>query len=154
MNGRRELTTAVLGAVGSGALALIAGGQAWAQVTAEREAPLPPVTAVLTSASARRAVASTSAISRLQASGSRPASLPASSAFSAISDSEWPNKSCRSREIRSRSAMRAMCSTSSCLRSSCLREARKPLSMIEATPTDSPTAHGASRKAGPLGASR
>ena len=52
MNARRELTTAVLGAVGSGALALIAGGQAWAQVTAEREAPLPPVTAVLTGAAA------------------------------------------------------------------------------------------------------
>ena len=43
---RRELTAAVLGAVGAGALALVAGGQAWAQVTAQREAPLPPVTAV------------------------------------------------------------------------------------------------------------
>jgi uncharacterized membrane protein (TIGR02234 family) len=49
---RQELTAAVLGALGAGALALIAGGQAWAQVTAEREAPLPPVTDVLTGAAA------------------------------------------------------------------------------------------------------
>ena len=49
---RRELTTAVLGAVGAGALALIAGGQPWAHVTAEREAPLPPVHAVLSGADA------------------------------------------------------------------------------------------------------
>ena len=49
---RRELTAAVLGALGAGALALIAGGQAWAQVTEEREAPLPPVTGVLTGAAA------------------------------------------------------------------------------------------------------
>ena len=52
MNGRRELTAAVLGAVGAGALALVAGGQAWAQVTAQREAPLPPVTGVLSGAAA------------------------------------------------------------------------------------------------------
>jgi uncharacterized membrane protein (TIGR02234 family) len=45
--GRRELTTAVLGAVLAAALALIGGGQAWASVTAERRAPLPPVTADL-----------------------------------------------------------------------------------------------------------
>ena len=44
---RRELTAAVLGAVGAGALALIAGGQAWARVTVQREAPLPPVSGVL-----------------------------------------------------------------------------------------------------------
>lgn len=50
--GRRELTTAVLGAVLGGALALIAGGQAWASVTAERRAPLPPVTAELSGADA------------------------------------------------------------------------------------------------------
>jgi uncharacterized membrane protein (TIGR02234 family) len=49
---RRELTTAVLGAVGAGALALSAGGQPWAQVTAEREAPLPPVHGVLSGADA------------------------------------------------------------------------------------------------------
>ena len=49
---RRELGAAVLGAVGAGALALIAGGQPWAQVTAEREAPLPPVSGVLTGAEA------------------------------------------------------------------------------------------------------
>jgi uncharacterized membrane protein (TIGR02234 family) len=45
---RRELTAAVVGAVLAGALALSAGGQGWAQVTAQREAPLPPVTGVLT----------------------------------------------------------------------------------------------------------
>jgi uncharacterized membrane protein (TIGR02234 family) len=50
--GRRELTAAVLGAALAGALALIAGGQAWAQVTAQREAPLPPVTDTLTGAEA------------------------------------------------------------------------------------------------------
>lgn len=50
--GRRELTTAVLGAVLAGALALIAGGQPWASVTAERRAPLPPVTADLSGAEA------------------------------------------------------------------------------------------------------
>jgi len=49
---RRELGAAVLGAVGAGALALIAGGQAWARVTAEREPPLPPVSAVLSGAEA------------------------------------------------------------------------------------------------------
>ena len=49
---RRELGAAVLGSVGAGALALIAGGQAWARVTAEREAPLPPVTGVLSGADA------------------------------------------------------------------------------------------------------
>jgi len=52
VNARRELTAAVLGAVGAGALALIAGGQPWAQVTAQREAPLPPVTDVLSGAEA------------------------------------------------------------------------------------------------------
>src|SRR4051794_41836144 len=49
---RRELGAAVLGSVGAGALALIAGGQAWARVTAEREAPLPPVSGVLSGADA------------------------------------------------------------------------------------------------------
>lgn len=49
---RRELAAAVLGAAGAGALALIAGGQPWATVTAEREAPLPPVTGVLSGADA------------------------------------------------------------------------------------------------------
>ena len=49
---RRELAAAVLGAAGAGALALITGGQPWATVTAEREAPLPPVTGVLSGADA------------------------------------------------------------------------------------------------------
>src|SRR4051794_25533874 len=49
---RRELGAAVLGSVGAGALALIAGGQAWARVTAEREPPLPPLSGVLTGADA------------------------------------------------------------------------------------------------------
>ncbi len=43
VGGRRELSVAVVGAVAAGALALIAGGQAWAQVVAVRPAPLPPV---------------------------------------------------------------------------------------------------------------
>ena len=51
-NGRRELATAVLGAVLGGALALVAGGQAWATVTAQRRAPLPPVSAELSGADA------------------------------------------------------------------------------------------------------
>jgi uncharacterized membrane protein (TIGR02234 family) len=49
---RRELAAAVLGAAGAGALAVIAGGQPWATATAEREAPLPPVTGVLSGAGA------------------------------------------------------------------------------------------------------
>jgi uncharacterized membrane protein (TIGR02234 family) len=36
----------------AGALALVAGGQAWATVTAQREAPLPPVTGVVSGAAA------------------------------------------------------------------------------------------------------
>lgn len=52
MNARRELTTAVLATVLAGALALSAGGQAWAVVTAGRRAPLPPVTADLSGADA------------------------------------------------------------------------------------------------------
>ena len=49
---RKELTAAVLGAAGGGALALVAGGQSWARVTAVRDAPLPPVTAALAGAEA------------------------------------------------------------------------------------------------------
>ena len=49
---RKELTAAVLGAAGGGALALVAGGQPWARVTAVRDAPLPPVTAALGGAEA------------------------------------------------------------------------------------------------------
>jgi uncharacterized membrane protein (TIGR02234 family) len=47
---RRELTVAVLGAAAAGGLALMAGGQRWADVTVERAAPLPPVSAVVTGA--------------------------------------------------------------------------------------------------------
>ena len=54
--GRRELGTAVLGAVLAGALALIAGGQAWATVTAQRRPPLPPVSAELSGAPKVRAM--------------------------------------------------------------------------------------------------
>jgi uncharacterized membrane protein (TIGR02234 family) len=50
--GRRGLTAAVLGAIAAGALALVAGGQAWAEVTAERRAPLPPLSEVLSGADA------------------------------------------------------------------------------------------------------
>jgi uncharacterized membrane protein (TIGR02234 family) len=47
-SGRRELTVAVLAAVLAAAVALTAGGQGWAEVTAQRPAPLPPVSAVVT----------------------------------------------------------------------------------------------------------
>ncbi|MGY1856311.1 Trp biosynthesis-associated membrane protein [Modestobacter sp. SYSU DS0290] len=61
MNGasgaRRELTFAVLGSALAGGLALSASGQPWADVTIVREAPLPPVAAVLTGADAAPLVA-------------------------------------------------------------------------------------------------
>lgn len=47
MTARRELTAAVLGALLAGALALSAAGQPWAEVTATRRPPLPPVTGEL-----------------------------------------------------------------------------------------------------------
>jgi uncharacterized membrane protein (TIGR02234 family) len=56
---RRELTAAVLGAVLAGALALSAGGQGWATVTADRRPPLPPVTAVLSGGEAAPLVPAT-----------------------------------------------------------------------------------------------
>jgi len=49
---RRELTTAVLGGALAGALSLVAGGQDWAQVTHERQPPLPPVGAAISGADA------------------------------------------------------------------------------------------------------
>jgi uncharacterized membrane protein (TIGR02234 family) len=57
--GRRELSTAVLAAAAAGALALSAGGQAWASVTGQRQPPLPPVTGVLTGADAAPLVPAT-----------------------------------------------------------------------------------------------
>jgi uncharacterized membrane protein (TIGR02234 family) len=56
---RRELTTAVLGGAVAGALALVAGGQVWAEVTAARPEPLPPVVAVLSGADAAPLVPAT-----------------------------------------------------------------------------------------------
>ncbi|MDK3256060.1 Trp biosynthesis-associated membrane protein [Blastococcus capsensis] len=44
---RRQLAAAALAAAAAGALALSAAGQRWAQVTAERRAPFPPVTGML-----------------------------------------------------------------------------------------------------------
>ena len=44
---RRELAAAALGTAAAGGLALLAGGPAWAQVVAERPAPLPPVESTL-----------------------------------------------------------------------------------------------------------
>jgi uncharacterized membrane protein (TIGR02234 family) len=49
---RRELTAAVVGAVAAGGLALVAGGQDWARVVAERPAPLPPVESTLSGSEA------------------------------------------------------------------------------------------------------
>jgi uncharacterized membrane protein (TIGR02234 family) len=44
---RRELTAAVLASAAAGGLAVFAGGQTWATLSAVRPAPLPPVTGVL-----------------------------------------------------------------------------------------------------------
>ena len=44
---RRELAAAVLASAVAGGLALVAGGQTWATLSAVRPAPLPPVTEVL-----------------------------------------------------------------------------------------------------------
>jgi uncharacterized membrane protein (TIGR02234 family) len=52
VNARRELTAAVVGGVVAGGLALSAGGQTWADVTVERQPPLPPLSAVLTGSDA------------------------------------------------------------------------------------------------------
>ena len=59
MNTRRELTAAVLGAGVAGALALVAGGQTWAEATTERRPPLPPVVEVLSGADAAPLVPAT-----------------------------------------------------------------------------------------------
>ncbi|WP_097185405.1 Trp biosynthesis-associated membrane protein [Blastococcus haudaquaticus] len=50
MDARRELAAAVLGAAVAGALALVSGGQRWAEATTERQPPLPPVVEVLSGA--------------------------------------------------------------------------------------------------------
>ncbi|MGY1719856.1 Trp biosynthesis-associated membrane protein [Blastococcus sp. SYSU DS0552] len=49
---RRELTAAVVGVALAGALALSTASQRWAEVTAERRAPLPPVSGTLTGGAA------------------------------------------------------------------------------------------------------
>jgi uncharacterized membrane protein (TIGR02234 family) len=59
VNGRRELTAAVLGSVLAGALALSAGGQAWARVTVVRQLPLPPLDLALTGSEAAPLVPAT-----------------------------------------------------------------------------------------------
>lgn len=59
MNGRRELTAAVLGSVLAGALALSAGGQAWARVSVVRQLPLPPLDLALTGSQAAPLVPAT-----------------------------------------------------------------------------------------------
>jgi uncharacterized membrane protein (TIGR02234 family) len=51
-SGRRELTAVVVTAVVGAGVALTAGGRAWAEVTAQRRPPLPPVTAVITGSEA------------------------------------------------------------------------------------------------------
>jgi uncharacterized membrane protein (TIGR02234 family) len=48
MNSRREFTVVLAAAALGAALTLFAGGQVWASVTAQRQAPLPPVTAAVT----------------------------------------------------------------------------------------------------------
>ena len=45
---RRELTAAVIGSVVAGGLAILAGGQTWAQLTYERSGPLPPLSEAMT----------------------------------------------------------------------------------------------------------
>jgi uncharacterized membrane protein (TIGR02234 family) len=59
VNPRRELTTAVLGAAVAGGLALVAGGQTWAETTVDRQPPLPPVVEVLSGADAAPLVPAT-----------------------------------------------------------------------------------------------
>lgn len=59
---RRELTTAVGGAVLAGALALIAGGQTWVETTVERRAPLPPVVELVSGADAAPLVPATALV--------------------------------------------------------------------------------------------
>lgn len=59
MNGRRELTSAVLGSALAGALALSAAGQAWARVTVVRPLPLPPLAVALTGSQAAPLVPAT-----------------------------------------------------------------------------------------------
>lgn len=49
---RRELVAAVGGSVAAGAMALIAGGQAWAETTVDRRPPLPPVVVLVSGADA------------------------------------------------------------------------------------------------------
>ena len=66
-----------------------------------------PAAAARTSASACRAIRSTSAISVSARCGSRLASRPASSALTATTVSEWPRMSCRSRANRLRWSARA-----------------------------------------------
>jgi uncharacterized membrane protein (TIGR02234 family) len=48
MNSRREFTVVLAAAALGAALTLFAGGQVWASVTAQRQPPLPPVTAAVT----------------------------------------------------------------------------------------------------------
>ena len=48
MTARRELVAALVAAALGAALTLLAGGQAWAEITARRQPPLPPVTAAVT----------------------------------------------------------------------------------------------------------
>jgi uncharacterized membrane protein (TIGR02234 family) len=48
MNSRREFGVVLAAAALGAALALFAGGQEWASITAQRRAPLPPVTAAVT----------------------------------------------------------------------------------------------------------
>lgn len=54
---RRELTVSVLGTAVAGALALVAGGRPWAEVTVQRAAPLPPVESTVSGTDAAPLVA-------------------------------------------------------------------------------------------------
>jgi uncharacterized membrane protein (TIGR02234 family) len=56
---RRQLTAAVVGAALAGGLALFSSGQHWAEVTAVRRPPLPPVSGVLTGGDAAPLVPAT-----------------------------------------------------------------------------------------------
>ncbi len=56
---RRELAAAAGGSVGAGALALVAGGQPWAEATVDRQPPLPPVVDVLSGSDAAPLVPAT-----------------------------------------------------------------------------------------------
>ena len=88
-------------------------------ISAARLTSRDPLMVARTSANDWRAIRSMSAISTADRALSESTSRPASSDFIAITVSEWPRMSCRSRAIRSRSAATASSVISSRAAASC-----------------------------------